>query len=118
MKRLLLLVASALLPGAAAPADTQTKADIRCFIAFSLLGEEKDPNLREASTLGTIYYLGRLDGRTPRLDLEASVAAEASGMKKSDYASLLTSCGRFVEQRGKQLEAVGAALTRRGTAKP
>ena len=110
MKPWPVLVASTLLAGAAPSSDVQTKEDIRCLIAASSLTMSDDPEIKQAGGGGTLYYLGRLDGRSPGLDIEKAVAAEADLMKEADRGPLLKKCGETIMRRGDYLVAVGKAL--------
>lgn len=114
MKSLPVLVASTLLAGAAPPPDAQTKEDVRCLIAAASLAASDDPKAKQAGTGGALYYLGRLDGRTPGLDIEAAVAAEVDVMAKSPAGPILMECGNRLKERGHYLESVGRALEKRG----
>ena len=114
MKPWPLLVASVLLAGAAPPSDVQTKEDIHCLIAASSLTMSDDPEIKQAGGGGALYYLGRLDGRSPGLDIEKAVAAEADVLKRADPGPLFKKCGETIMRRGDYLIAVGKALEARG----
>jgi hypothetical protein len=102
-----------LLAAAPPPLDAPTKEDVRCFIALGTLAQSDDPTIKTAATAGTLYFLGRLDGRSPGLDMEAAVAAETPEMTEADHAALLRSCGGKMEERGNYLIEVCKALKRR-----
>jgi hypothetical protein len=114
MKPWTLLIASTFLAGAAPPPDGQTREDIHCLLAASSLTESSDPKMRQAGGAGALYYLGRLDGRTPDLDIEATVAAEAEAFQKADKGPLLKKCGETIKRRGDYLVEAGKALEKRG----
>jgi len=109
-----MFVAPVLLIGAAPPHDAATKGDLRCFIALTVLADNDDPEIKQAASAGTLYFLGRLDGRTPALDIEAAVAAETTVMTDAAIRSLLKSCGDTLTRRGDYLIATGKALEKRG----
>jgi hypothetical protein len=110
MKPWLPLAASILLVGAAPPTDAVTKGNLRCFIALTVLADTDDPAVKQAAAAGTLYFLGRLDGRSPNLDIETAVAAEMRGMTEAEIRSLLKSCGDTIKGRGDYLIAIGKAL--------
>jgi hypothetical protein len=91
----------------------QTKDDIHCLLAAASLAGSKDSKIKQAGGAGALYYLGRLDGRTPDLDIEAAVAAEAEAFARADQGQLLKKCGATLSQRGDHLIAVGKALEQR-----
>lgn len=110
MKTWPVLVGAILLGGAAPPPASATKEDLKCFIALAMLANSEDPDTKQAGSMGTIYFLGRLDGRSPGLDIETAVGAEVATMTEADQASLLKSCGDTLTRRGDYLVATGKAL--------
>lgn len=111
MLALILAAASAL----AQPADakSETRKDVRCFIVLSAVAGG-DAEAADAAMIGAQYFLGRLDGRVPGLDLEAAIAIEAPLLSESDFPGLLQSCGKTMEQRGRQVIEIGKRLEARG----
>jgi hypothetical protein len=113
VKAMGMLVLAPWLVGAAGPADEATRQDIRCFIVVAQLSKSDDPAIRDAGRIGSQYFLGRIDGRAPTLDLESAVVAEAASAG-TDQRALLASCGALMKKRGEEVEAIGARLTARG----
>jgi hypothetical protein len=101
------------LAAAAAPLDEETRRDVRCFILIAQLSTSDDPETRDAGRIGSQYFLGRIDGRAPGLDLEAAVAAEAPAAL-AGQKTLLPRCGELMKKRGDEVEAIGNRLTARG----
>jgi hypothetical protein len=97
---------------AAAPALAQdaTKSDMRCLLALSAAADVADGQMKPAMMAGVVYYLGRLDGRTPDLDLEAKAAAELKAMSIQDLSDETVRCGAALIARGKALEGIGERL--------
>src|SRR5689334_22708996 len=93
----------------AAPVQDATRSDVRCFIVVSSLADSNDDAAKTAGMMGTEYYLGRIDGRSPGLDLEAAVARELP-ISATHNANLLRSCGALMQKRGSEVEAVGRRL--------
>ena len=90
----------------AAPADDE--ADMRCFLVSADMADSKDAETKNAGSVMMFYFLGRLDGRNPNVDLKQLLVREAERMSDADKEKLLVSCSGKVEQRGKQLEALGS----------
>ena len=101
-------------PAPAAPASDQNGRDARCLIVSSALTDSDDAEVRTAGLIAAQYYLGRIDGRSPGVDLEALLIREAERLPPADQQALLTSCGAVLEQRGKALEAIGDRMTKMG----
>src|SRR4051794_24625475 len=78
------------------PADraAQTHADLRCVLAMAAI--VKNPQYKDGATAGLFYYLGRLDGRDPTLELGPALKRTAAGMQLSEYASQAQRCGAEV----------------------
>src|SRR5690349_16546544 len=90
----------------AAPAPNDLRNDIRCFMVASELGGSNDQSERTAGLLASEYYLGRIDGRAPGLNLEAAMMRELP-ISDTDRASLLRSCGARLQARGAAVQAIG-----------
>lgn len=99
--------------GAAAPLDVETRKDVRCLIVVGQLSKSEDPELRDAGRVASQYFLGRIDGRAPALDLEAAIAAEGAAAV-ADQKDLFLYCGELMKKRGAEVEAIGNRLVARG----
>lgn len=117
LKLSVLLVAVALGSVRAEAQDAATIADIRCVIVGMQLSGMVSPQ-QSSGILLTWYYIGRLDGRAPKLEIEALLIAEANKMTSSDYASETKRCGAGLTERGQQVTQVGKDLIERGKKMP
>lgn len=108
----LLVVAGALsLPLQAKAQDAETTADVRCIA----VGIRVPASLQQSTgTMVVLYFLGRLDGRVPKLDLEDLLTKEISRMTATDYVSEAVRCGGALTLRGQQLVQIGKNMTERG----
>jgi hypothetical protein len=95
----------------AAQAEEASRADVRCVVAFSAL--LKNPTYKDAAGAGLFYFVGRLDGREPSLDLSAAMTREIATMQTADYASEAQRCGAELKARNEALKAAGEAVKRR-----
>ena len=62
----------------------------------------------------TLYYIGRLDGRVPKLDIEHLIIEEARRMVDADYASEGKRCGAALSEKGRQIAEIGKHLVEGG----
>ncbi|MET1111826.1 MAG: hypothetical protein ABWX67_09915 [Allosphingosinicella sp.] len=109
-----IFVAPALLIAAAPPPDAATKDDLRCFLIMgSLAGTAKEGPGMQTAVAGTLYFLGRLEDRAPALDIEAAGAAELLAMTEADFQKDKPRCLAVIEEKGKRLIAIGAAIDKR-----
>ena len=99
----------------AAPAHSLSPdltVDIRCFVAaINLMQATPDSTARSAAFSSALYYLGRLDGRNPTLNLEELIVAESQKMTQSDIRSELQRCGKALSARGTVVTVIGQKLT-------
>src|SRR5260370_16462066 len=107
--RLLRVLAGALtLSSAQAPAqDAETIADVRCLIVGMKFAGMADPTQQSAGMMLSMYYIGRLDGRVPKLDIEALMIKEIITMTTSDYGSEAKRCGASLTDKGQAITRIG-----------
>jgi hypothetical protein len=99
---------------AATAAEDETAADIRCVVVSMGLSQSDDAALKTAGLLSAMYYLGRLDGHAPNLDLENGFFDEIQKMNPAELQSEAMRCGRVLRERGMVLTDIGRNLIRRG----
>lgn len=79
---------------------TQTTADLRCIAAMMIWGaNEKDRTKLADLRLFMLYYIGRVDGREPKIDLENRLITEGKGIKAGDIHSVADKCAEDVRAR-------------------
>jgi len=59
-----------------------------------------------------IYYLGRLDGRSPGVDIESLIEAEIGNMTSSDFQYATHRCGDEFSAKGAEVTGIGRNLSR------
>jgi hypothetical protein len=110
-----IMLAASLLPAPSQPVvlDAETRADIRCY-AVQLAADPKTPQqVQDIATVAS-YFMGRIDGRMPNLDLGAALQQEANEeshmqMSQAAYAKLRDAClDRYGRSINKYKSAVGS----------
>lgn len=108
----LLLAAAA----ATAPVPDLTRdPDLRCFmaVAYALgaLPDEKDPAIEASLAAVMMYYVGKLDGRWPDIDLKKQVTRmiQLPSFRRALPAEMQR-CGKEAEDRGAALQDFGQYL--------
>src|SRR4051812_35429325 len=91
---------------AAAPRP-ETREDVRCFLAASSMMSSDKPELKMFGSMAAQYFLGRIDGREPGVDIEAITVEEGPSMTQADVSALLRSCGALMQKRGNEIQAIG-----------
>ncbi len=54
-----------------------------------------------------LYYTGRLDGRSPKLDIEALLSAQIAKMTEADYTAEAMRCEQNLQAKGAQITHFG-----------
>lgn len=98
--------------------ETVNIADIRCVAVGMKLAGAANSSDQTRGFLLTLYYIGRLDGRVPKLDIENLLIVEGSKMSSSDDASEAKRCGASLVEKGEQITKIGKDLIEREKKKP
>ena len=98
------LLAASALPALSSAQDADTVADLRCVAVGLHLGEAPDSHQKSTGTLLVLYYMGRLDGRAPHLEIQKAVAAQIDTMSEADFRSEATRCSAELSQKGAQIK--------------
>jgi hypothetical protein len=101
-----LLGMSALLTATPAMADP-TADDLNCFVVSLQAMQSQDVTVRASGWAGQLYFLGKLNGRTPTLDLENRVLAEVPKMIGATLQAETKRCGAEMTARGRFEAAMG-----------
>lgn len=112
-------VALAMLATGVRAQDAATAKDVRCLVVSAvLLSSTKEKSIGTAATMSALYFMGRLDGRDPELDLEGQVTDAALTMTPADIKDEAMRCGKELQARGEAISAIGARMQSRGEARP
>ena len=90
-----------------------TTDDVRCLaLAAAMIANPTiDANGKAAGQTIAVYFLGRLDGRTPGLKSRLIEQAKLMGALSPDAVKAQAdSCGATLGARGKALQEIGDAL--------
>jgi hypothetical protein len=94
--------------------DAQTIADVRCVVVgLKATAMANSPQQGVGMMVG-LYYIGRLDGRVPKLDIEDLIIKELSKMTASDYKAEAKRCGDSLAAKGHQITQIGNDMVERG----
>jgi len=84
--------------------------DVRCVVVAPSLAKSPDPRMRSLATTSGLYFIGRLDGRAPELNLPVVIAEQVKSMSADDLRREAQRCGAVLLAQGARLEAIGAVL--------
>jgi hypothetical protein len=92
------------------PADLQ---DLRCIAAIAALSAlATKPDQKEKMVAGMLYYVGKIDGRSPGFEYEVhlpALVAQPDYTEKHLFADAQR-CGDELKARGEQLQKISRAL--------
>jgi hypothetical protein len=109
-----LILAASVLTLAAGAARAETPAatsDLRCFVVLSMVTDNGDPKINATITLGRLYFLGRLDGSAPGIDLKTRFRDVATKITPADAKAELARCGPILRARAAVLDDVSRSLS-------
>ena len=109
------LIGAATLISAASPAkpivlDANTRADVRCVVALSREAVDANPEQVNDLAIMMYYFMGRIDGRDPKLDLGTAFAQQGTQMSHAEYVSAAATCRDQYRRRADELNAAAQAL--------
>ncbi len=104
----------AMMMGQARAQDADTTADVRCLVVSVSMVASQQQNQQTAGLMSALYFLGRLDGRRPDLDLENRLVDEVTKLKPEQLREEAVRCGALLKERGKALTDMGARISQRG----
>ena len=84
--------------------------DARCLVVALNVGRSSDPARKAASDTAMMYFLGRLDGSAPTIDLNQTVIGEMGKMSPANLQNEAQRCGQIMQARGHAMGALSKAL--------
>ena len=78
--------------------------------------QSPDPQVKALATAASIYFVGRLKGRAPDLDLEAAIVNQFGRMAPEDMRDETQRCSGELQAEGNRLKAIGEDLKQRAAA--
>jgi hypothetical protein len=94
--------------------NAETIADIRCLAVGIKVTEQNNSSQQSAGTMLTLYYIGRLEGRISKLDIENLLSSEIRNMASVEYAAEAKRCAASLAEAGQQIARIGEAVSKLG----
>lgn len=107
----MLLLAFAL-QAATVPALPPEEADLRCLASIAYRGGI-DAKARALRDTGSVYFIGKLVGRTPEIDLSVRLGEVTQAMTPAMLKAELPRCLAELGALAKRLKTTGTALQKR-----
>ena len=93
-------------------ADPDTN-DVRCVIVYIEMAQSNQPLLQTSGMYGQLYWIGKLDGRDPKFDLEKRMAAEIPKMNGAFLKTEALRCSTELMKRGQKEADMGEDLAKK-----
>jgi hypothetical protein len=90
--------------------DAQTIEDIRCVVIGMKIAGAAAYAQQSRGVFMTLYYIGRLDGRAVKVNVERLIVDEANKMTDANYASDEKRCEAGLTEKGLQITKIGRDL--------
>jgi hypothetical protein len=90
--------------------DAQTIADVRCIVVGAKLAGLPDSSHRTVGTMLILYYIGRIDGRQPKLDIRHLIAQEVGKLDSQLLVHESERCQNALAAKGRQIELIGKSM--------
>jgi hypothetical protein len=99
----------------AVPLSASVQQDLRCFMLFAAAvdqaGKAKNEQVRQAGSLGVMYFLGKLIVEAPTLNLADAVRQEGKAMDANPHVKEVgAACDSEFAKRGQELVNFGQEL--------
>lgn len=115
--RMILLVGLCAVLAVPASAQSQVsglKGDLQCALSAAHLQGSSDPQIRAVGMMVFFFFAGKIFGAAPDIDLNAALEQVAREVRTEPPQAALRRCGKEMEQRGNELQAVGRNLAAKG----
>jgi len=108
-------VCAALLVGrtasAAEPLPPAVEHDLHCLVVAATFAQNSPAgNAKQVAESGIIYFLGKVDGEAPGIDLEARVREEIPKLTAQTFMAQVQACGGPLQKRFDEVTAIGDRL--------
>jgi hypothetical protein len=110
----LLLLAVLVSPAKSLAQNQEDIADVRCVAVALRMTEMPAAEQKSTGLMMAVFYLGRLDGRTPNLDIEQSIFEQIGKMTNADYSGEAIRCGKRLSEEGRKITQISKNLGQLG----
>jgi len=107
------LMAAVSLAIGASPAraeDDPNVADVRCLVVAIKMAGSPESQTRSVAMLAGLYFVGRLRGRAPDMDLEAAMVRQLRTMTTDDIERERLRCGAVLNGQASRLAVISGDL--------
>lgn len=94
----------------ASTASPETIVDVQCVVVGARLSMSSDQRQQKSGEMLLVYFLGRIEGRSPKLVLEPLIEQEAKKMTDATLSKSASRCAAELSARGAEIAKIGRDL--------
>ena len=91
-------------------ASPETIADAQCVVVGARLSMSADQKQRRSGEILIAYFIGRIYGRSQKIELEALIKQEAKKMTAAMLGEAANRCGTELSARGEEISRIAKNL--------
>jgi hypothetical protein len=96
--------------GVAMAADNDVESDVRCLVVSMTAVGSADPETQKAGIMSGLFFMGRVEGQAPNLDLEGRLRVELPLVVGDKLKTEAVRCGALLSASGARMIAIGKSL--------
>jgi len=108
--RALVLGTALILASMSIASADENDADVACVFVGMRMSQSPDERTRSVSVGVIMYYIGKLDGQSPHLDLQSRLNVVQAHMTHDVLLSEARRCENQIEARGNAINLMGQGL--------
>ena len=90
--------------------DAVVRHDMQCYLIATDFAEGTDPTKKNSDSTTWLYFLGKLFGKNPDIDMLAVTQSKSTLITKGNYSQLKKECAKEIFSVGQKLSAAGFAI--------
>jgi len=94
----------------------ENASDVRCVLVSFSLTQSPDPQVKAFASGAILYFVGRIRGRAPNLDLEAAITKQVSMITPQLLQSETQRCSSLLQIEGSRLTTIGEDMRAKAAA--
>jgi len=88
--------------------------DVRCLVLMAVVQESNSPSVQSGGMMAMLYFMGKVFGATPDIDLETAISGEVEAIREAGQPAideLTNRCAEDLTRSGRRIKEAGGALS-------
>jgi hypothetical protein len=90
--------------------NSSLTADAQCLLIGTQLTSSSNEQLKFSGTLLTMYFLGKIEGRSSAVNLQELITDASKRISATELKSAMQRCGKELSARGAEITQIGKSL--------